>query len=207
LEISYLENENMSNKFLIYIVPFLLLMGGGIFFQSSLYGESLSDRLVPGLRVFYFEGKYRNVGQVPNMDIAVSEKGRPGSIIPIINHQFGDNDVFDSGRNREVGVQINGYVLFDQKGSYEFQALSNDGIEVFIDGNSVLIDQDVHSDRLSEIGRLSVQKVGWHSLTVKYFQRKGTAAIKLFWKTPGMDAFDVIPAMAYGHLPDESSAK
>lgn len=196
----------MSNKFLIHMVLFLSLLGGGIVLHTSLYSADISNRMVPGLRVFYFEGKYSAVQQVPDRDIAVSKKGKPGAIISMINHQFGQNEVFDSGRNREVGVQITGYLLLDQKGSYEFQALSNDGVEVFIDGNSVLIDQSVHSDRLSEIGRLSVQKAGWHSLKVKYFQRKGTAAIKLFWKTPGMDAFDVIPAMAYGHLPDESQA-
>ena len=181
-----------------------MLLGEGIVLQPALYRESISDRLLPGRRAFYFDGKYRTVGQVPKVDSTAGEKGRPSSIISMINHQFGESEVFDSGRNREVGVQITGFILLDQKGSYEFQALSNDGVEVFIDGNRILIDQDVHSDRLSEIGRLSVPRAGWHSLTVKYFQRKGTAALKLFWKTPGMDAFDVIPAVAYGHLPDES---
>ncbi len=197
----------MSNKFLIHIVLYLSLLGGGIASQISLYSESMSDRLVPGLRVFYFDGKYSTVRQVPDSNIAVSEEGRSGAIIATINHQFGQNEIFDSGRTREVGVQMIGYLLLDQKGSYEFQALSNDGVEVIIDGNSILIDPDVHADRLSDIGRLSVQETGWHSLMVKYFQRKGTAAIKLFWKTPGKDAFDVVPAMAYGHLPDDSKEK
>jgi hypothetical protein len=98
---------------------------------------------------------------------------------------------------------MKGYLLLDQKGRYEFQALSNDGVEMIIDGNSILIDPDVHSDRLSNVGILSVQEAGWHSLMVKYFQRKGSAALTLFWKTPGKDAFEVIPSKAYGHLPDD----
>ena len=197
----------MLRKFLIYIVLFLLLPGGFMVLQTPLYGENINDRLAPGLRVLYFDGKYRNVRQVPDGDTAIWKKGRPGAPILTINNQFAENEVFDSGRNREVGVQIMGYLLLDKRGSYEFQALSNDGVEVIIDGNSILIDSDVHSDRLSAIGTLSVQEAGWHPLTVKYFQRKGTAALKLFWKTPGDDAFEVIPASAYGHIPDNSGNK
>ena len=185
----------------------LLLQGGFMVLQPPLYGENINDRLVPGLRVLYFDGKYRHVQQVPGGDIAIAKIGRPGAIILTIDHQFGQNEIFDSGRNREVGVQIMGFLHLDTRGSYEFQALSNDGVEVFIDGGSILIDPDVHSDRMSATGTLSAQEAGWHPLTVKYFQRKGSAALKLFWKTPGKDAFEVIPASAYGHIPDNSENK
>ena len=192
----------MLNKYTIQIVTILSLLGGCTGSQTLVDGENIKDSLVPGLKVLYFNGKYRNVRQIPDGDTAILEKGRPGSPILLIDNQFGNNEVFDSGRSRGVGVQMKGYLLFDHKGPYEFQALSNDGVEVIIDGDTILIDADVHSDRLSNIGTLSVQKTGYHSLMVKYFQRKGTAALKLFWKTPGKDAFEVIPARAYGHLPD-----
>ncbi len=123
----------------------------------------------------------------------------------MIDHQFGANEVFDSGRNRGVGVQMKGYLLLEQEGLYQFQALSNDGIEVFIDGKSLLIDPDVHSDRLSKVEPLIVQETGWHALMVKYFQRKGSAALTLYWNPPGKDVFEVIPARAYAHLPDDSN--
>jgi hypothetical protein len=163
---------------------------------------NIKDRLAPGLQVLYFNGMFKNIRQIPVGDRLLFEKGRPGEPISIINHQFGVNEVFDSGRNRGVGVQMKGYLLLDQQGRYEFQALSNDGVEVIIDGNTILVDFDVHSDRLSEVGTLSVEERGWHSVMVKYFQRKGTAALTLYWKTPGKDEFEVIPAWAYGHLPD-----
>ena len=196
----------MPSKFLNYIVLLLLLQGGFMVLQSPLYGENINDRLVPGLKVLYFDGKYRHVRQVPDGD-TILKKGRPGTTILMINHQFAQNEVFDSGKNREVGVLIMGYLHLDKKGSYQFQALSNDGVEVIIDGKSILTDPDVHSDRLSTIGTLSVQGSSWHPLTVKYFQRKGTAALKLFWKTPGKNAFEVIPPSAYGHTPDNSENK
>lgn len=193
----------MLNKYTIKIVTILFLLGGCTGSQTLVDVENIQDSLEPGLKVLYFNGKYRNVRQIPDGDTAILEKGRPGAPILLIDNQFGNNEVFDSGRSRGVGVQMKGYILFDQKGSYEFQALSNDGVEVIIDGDTILIDPDVHSDRLSSIGTLSVQKTGWQVLMVKYFQRKGTAALKLFWKTPGKDEFEVIPTRAYGHLPDD----
>jgi hypothetical protein len=191
----------------MHIAMLLVLLGGCTGSQPFLDDANIQDRLVPGLRVLFFNGMYRNVRQIPDGDRAILEKGRPGAPILMIDNQFGENEVYDSGRSRGVGVQMKGYLLLNQKGRYEFQALSNDGVEIIIDGDSILIDPDVHSDRLSKVGTLFVQETGWHSLMVKYFQRKGSAALRLFWKTPGKDAFEVIPSRAYGHLPDDPKDK
>ncbi len=195
----------MLHKSIIHIVMFLMMLTGCTGSQTLMDGKDLENRLEPGLRVLYFNGMFRNVQQIPDGDRAMLEKGRPGAPISVIDHQFGENEVYDSGRNRGVGIQMKGYLLLEQKGLYQFQALSNDGIEVFIDGRSILIDPDVHSDRLSNVETLAVQETGWHALMVKYFQRKGSAALTLYWKPPGKDGFEVIPARAYAHLPDDSN--
>lgn len=194
----------MQTKLFNYLVVFFLFLGGCAGSQTLTENQNIKERLAPGLQVLYFNGMFKNVRQIPDGDRLLFEKGRSGEPISIINHQFGVNEVFDSGRNRGVGVQMKGYILLDQQGQYEFQALSNDGVEVIIDGNTILIDFDVHSDRLSEVGTLSVEESGWHPLMVKYFQRKGTAALTLYWKTPGKDEFEVIPEWAYGHLPEDN---
>jgi hypothetical protein len=201
-----MEGHDVLNKSIIHIAMLLMLLAGCTGSQTSPpVGKDLENRLEPGLRVLYFNGMFRNVRQIPDGDRAILEKGRPGAPILMIDNQFGGNEVFDSGRNRGVGVQMKGYLFFDQIGLYQFQALSNDGVEVFIDGQSVLIDPTVHSDRLSDVETLTVRETGWHALMVKYFQRKGSAALTLYWKTPGKDAFEVIPAKAYAHLPDHSA--
>ncbi len=199
-----MEVINLLNKNIINVLILILFLAGCTGSQKILDDERVENSLVPGLRVLYFYGMYRNIRQVPDGDRAILEKGIPGAPILIIDNQFGESEVFESGRNKGVGVQLKGYLHLEKKGFYQFQALSNDGVEVIIDGSSVLIDADVHSDRLSKIETLSVPEPGWHQLMVKYFQRKGTATIKLFWKIPGNDAFEVIPASAYGHLLDDS---
>jgi hypothetical protein len=166
-----------------------------------------ADRLAPGLGVLYFDGMFRHVGKVPHGDRALLEKGRPGAPILIVDHQFGQNEVFDSGRQRGVGVQMKGYILLEKTGRYEFQALSNDGIEIIINGISILKDPGVHSDRLSDIGVYTAQEAGWHPIMAKYFQRKGTAALRFYWKPPGTDGFAVIPARAYSHLQEDGTGR
>jgi len=194
----------MLNKQIVYLVTILTLLAGCATSQSDHTAMGVNESMAPGLKVLYFNGMFRNVNQVPDGDWALLEKGRPGPPILIIDNQFGQDEVFDSGRNRAIGVQMKGFLLFKQKGRYELQALSNDGVKVFIDSKNILKDSQIHSDRLSDRGVVSVEKAGWHPIMVKYFQRKGTAALKLYWKTPGNDNFEVIPAMAYGHLPEKN---
>ena len=52
-----------------------------------------------------------------------------------------------------------------------------------------------------------MQETGWHALMVKYFQRKGSAALTLYWKNPGNDGFEDISARVYVHLPDEPAIR
>ncbi len=156
--------------------------------------------LSPGLDVIYYQKFYkrhlRHLPQGPSQKYP-SFKGKP---ITEINHQFGKDNVFDSGESRGIGLRMTGYLHLGQAGVYEFQALSNDGLIVKMDGQVVLSDPAQHPDRLSNIGRVSVNHPGWYPVIVEYFQRKGTAALKLFWKTPGTDEFSPVFSKAYGHM-------
>ena len=50
----------------------------------------------------------------------------------------------------------------------------------------------------------SIEEAGWYPMLIKYFQKKGTAALSLYWKPPGAAEFSVIPAEAYAHLPEQN---
>jgi hypothetical protein len=62
-------------------------------------------------------------------------------------------------------------------------------------------DPGVHTDHFSNEVVLDIEKPGWYPLTIKYFQRVGTAAIAMYWNLPGKTDFSVIPAEAYSHAP------
>lgn len=159
------------------------------------------ERLQPGLNVvYYLEFFERNLNALAVADSTQYKtlKGRP---VLELNHQFGTGEVFDSGTSRGVALRLSGYLYLKETGIYQMQALSNDGVGVVVSGQTVISDPEQHADRLSNIGHLTVEAPGYYPIHIEYFQRKGTAALKLFWKTPGGTDFVPVPKNAYAHLP------
>ena len=172
------------------ITALLILAGLCLMNACPLKAESKAS----GLTVEYWTETFiRNINKFP------FGSGRRGASISHIDHQFGNGPIFDSGANRGVCVHLAGFINLDKAGRYEFQALSNDGVKIEIDGRVLIVDPDVHSDRLSSTAGLDVTSPGWKRLDIKYFQRKGTAALKFYWKTPGSSSMTIVPAAAYGH--------
>ena len=158
-----------------------------------------TSALEPGLAVLYFDKIFvRHLDMLPKGENA-QERGRPGAPIPYLNHQFGRSQIFDSGTNRGLGMEISGYIRLDRPGTYGFQANSNDGFRLYIDGHLLIDDPNWHSDRLSPEAQLPVTEPGWYSLRARYFQRKGTATIQLYWRPPGENAFSIVPAKVLAH--------
>lgn len=156
----------------------------------------------PGLQVVYTKTR-KKVRHVDSMrpDRSMLRLGQKGKPLAKLDHAFGDGKVFDSDRSWFVGMLITGLIKLDQPGVYEFQALANDGIKIYVAGHLVSDDGEWHAkgDRLSPPGAVKVVKPGWYDFKVKYFQRKGTATLRMYWKKPGQEDFSVIPAEAYAH--------
>lgn len=165
----------------------------------------MADTVQPGLVPRYFAKFFaRNVEELP-ADTNTRFKSRLGEPIPQLNHQFGKGEVFDSGVNRGVGIRMRGVLHFPSPGTYTFQALSNDGIKMLLGDTVVVSDPVQHSDQLSGETSIEIPAAGWYPVRLDYFQRKGTAALKLFWKTPENTTMTVVPANAYGHLPESKT--
>jgi hypothetical protein len=164
-------------------------------------GKELSDdsALKPGLLPIYIYKLFKTVEEMPKLDINTT-KEKVGEPILFLDHTFGKTDpVFDSGVTQGIGIQMNGFLRFSEPGKYTLKTRSNDGISVWIRDKRIIWHSNVHTDRFSEEVVLDIQKPGWYPLTIKYFNRAGTAAIGMYWKQPGKDNFSVIPAEAYSH--------
>ncbi len=186
-------------KFSLLLLLMSLALGGCVGQQVVFQALPLGSDMRPGLPVFYRYAFYRNINQMAS-DAKMMAEGEPGKIVALLDHKF-EGNIYDSREPKGVGVFFPGYLKMDRPGIYRFKAMANDGIQVHVDGERVVYDPGVHSDRFSEIGTVAIASPGWYSLTVKYFQRKGTARLTLYWQTPGASNFVVIPAEAYGHLP------
>jgi hypothetical protein len=158
-----------------------------------------SPDLKPGLAVLYFKHRFvRDLDRLPRGEKALA-KGWPGAPIPYLNHQFGRAFIFDSGTNRGIAMEMSGYIRLESPGTYRFQANSNDGFRLYVDGQRIIDDPGWHSDRLSPIARLTIAEPGWYSLRLRYFQRKGTATLQLYWSPPGNDTLTIVPAEVLAH--------
>ena len=158
--------------------------------------------LRPGLTSWYYlEFFERDLQNLPGNERS-NYPSFPGKPILELNHQFDEQNIFDSGTNRGVGLRMKGYINFAETGRYEIRALSNDGFILYLSDKLAISDPEQHSDRLSNIAGVSINHPGWYKVVAEYFQRKGTAALKLMWKTPGGSDFEPLPPSVYGHLPE-----
>ncbi|MBL0713293.1 MAG: hypothetical protein JJV98_06290 [Desulfosarcina sp.] len=178
------------------------LRGGG-FAQAAAPALALTaDNLQPGLAVLYFPKTFvRHVDALPRGEDARA-KGTPGPAVSNLNRRFGRGQVFNSGTNRGIGIEMSGYIRLAQPGRYQFQVNSNDGFRLFIDGREILKDPVWHSsgDRLTPAADLEVAAPAWYSLRIRYFQRKGTATFQFYWRPPGSTEFQPVPGQVLAHL-------
>lgn len=158
----------------------------------------IDKTMEPGLRIYYKYAFYRHLNQMASDEDMVLE-GIEGQPVALLNHQFNKGEVYDSQKNKGVGVFLSGYLKMAVPGKYRFRAMSNDGIRVAVNQEIVVFDPEYHSDRLSDVGEIQIDNPRWYPITIKYFQRKGTARLELYWQPPGAQAFEIIPSSVYGH--------
>ena len=200
-------NRKRLTSFTLHFTILLFLCGwiGCTLDQSKPSTPLCSDATVaglePGLAVRYFRGYFRHVMEMPH-GIAAQGSGWQGSPILMLNHRFGKGEVFDSGSSRGIGMEMTGFIHFPSPGRYIFKAKSNDGIRITINDEVIVSDEEFHADRYSQPGTVDVKKPCWYPMLISYFQRKGTAMLELYWKTPGANAFSIVPAGAYAHKQD-----
>lgn len=151
-------------------------------------------QVAPGLAVSYFFQMFQDVGEVAGR--SGGEAGQPLAQINDAPQQGGP--VLTSGKPMGVGAQIRGLIHFDKTGTYTLQVTSNDGVRLTLAGEKIFEDPGVHSDHTSPPLEIAIDEAGWYDLAIDYFQKKGTATLKLMWTPPG-GSEEPVPAAAFAH--------
>ena len=205
-------NKGSFAEYLVFAITFSIAVIGCSFsgLNDSAFAttdqkiRSINDTgLKSGLAVLYFHKfKARHLEKLPSGKQAIFD-GKPGKPIPYLNHAFGKKNVFDSGTRKLIGMQMSGFLKLSTTGTYGFKAFANDGIRIWINNELVADDPEWHAkgDRYSEPLSIDISKAGWHPMLLRYFQRKGTATLRMYWKRPGEKDYSIIPAEAYAHDP------
>jgi len=90
------------------------------------------------------------------------------------------------------GFVFKGVIKVEQTGLYEFILTTNDGSDLFINGE-LACDNDQHQGQATNTGKIYLQK-GCHPFVIRYFEGYGGESFKIHWLKPGMAASEPVPA-------------
>lgn len=81
-------------------------------------------------------------------------------------------------------VRWEGFVRAPTSESYTFTTTSDDGVDVWLDGKSIIHDPNNHSPKDNRSAPIVLEAGSRHRITVQYFQNQGGAVMKFAWSTP-----------------------
>jgi hypothetical protein len=119
--------------------------------------------------------------------------------LPNLDYAWGAGNVLGTTSSDLVGARIDGLILLDERGTYRLMVTSNDGVRLTVGGVALFEDPDIHSDRDSPPIPIEVTTPGWYPIDILYFEKKGTATLKLAWSPPDRAAFVPVPPAAFKH--------
>ena len=89
-----------------------------------------------------------------------------------------------------------GSIRCGQTGDYGFSVLSDDAVELLIDGRVVVADRESHAPRTTR-GVASLT-AGDHRFEVRFLEGTGAQACAVSWAPPG-EPEAIVPASAFSH--------
>lgn len=158
-----------------------------------------ASSLKEGLAVQTYPSRFDHVDQLAAFIKA--NPGRPGAPLPNLDHEWQAGNVLGTTNDDMVGARITGLIAFDKPGTYQLQVTSNDGVRVTLGGELLFEDPVPHPDSTSEPLPVTIATPGLYALDILYYEKKGTATLKLAWRPPGAGEFVPVPASAFKHLP------
>lgn len=153
--------------------------------------------LKDGLAVRYYFNRFTHIAELE--DWMRTDDGMAGKPLPMLDYDMGIGNVLTSTASDLVGARITGFIELAQTGTYTFRITSNDGVRLSIGGVAMYEDPEIHPDTASPPLVMQVSEAGWYPLEILYYEKKGTAALKLAWQPPGSTGFEAVPASALKH--------
>jgi len=132
-----------------------------------------------GLRYEYYPGAFT---VLPEFDTLTP--GKQGRV-----YEVGLSEIETS--QEDYALRFIGRIEILEEGEYTFYTVSNDGSQLFVDGQLVVDNDGAHTS-LEKSGKVSLT-AGLHSLAVTYFQSGGGAELRALYEGPGV-AKQAIPA-------------
>lgn len=85
-----------------------------------------------------------------------------------------------------------GQVQAVESGTYTFRTYSDEGVRVWVNGQLIINNWTDHTATYNT-GTITLVAGQKYDIRVEYYDRTGTAVMKLQWKRPGQTGYEVIP--------------
>lgn len=110
--------------------------------------------------------------------IDFSWSGSPGGSVPSNN----------------FSARWTGTVLAPSSGSYQFQTVSDDGVRVWVNGTQLINNWSDHSSTTNTSANVTLTAGQRYTVRVEYYEKTGSAVMRLRWRLPGTTSYVAIPA-------------
>lgn len=154
-------------------------------------GEELNQRAAPSpqrepglaMRVYYVG---ENLSQIPIL--LPGQTPNVSTVVPSVDLR--GPDAF-GGMANQFYVELTGFLRVDTAGAVQFRLTSDDGSRLLI-GDKVVVDNDgLHSETPMEGATLL--EAGEHPIRIEYFENGGDEVLRLEWKRPGEEEWQLVP--------------
>ncbi|WP_440989389.1 PA14 domain-containing protein [Haloarchaeobius baliensis] len=145
-----------------------------------------------GLTYEYYEAS----GQYSSMPNFASETPKRTGSTPTFDISLRD-------RGTEYAFRFVGYVDVPEDGQYTFYTTSDDGSELYIDGNRIVDNRGLHGAQ-ERSGTVTLS-AGLHPITVTHFEHTGNEVLDVSWEGPSFGK-QAVPASALYTQPSTEAA-
>jgi hypothetical protein len=102
---------------------------------------------------------------------------------PVKSGTISNFDLSLRNRDNDFAVRYIGYVRVDLAGDYTFYSSSDDGTQLFLDGQLLVNDDGIHGT-IEQSGTKTLA-AGYHQIELNYFQGPGGFYLDVQWSGPG----------------------
>jgi hypothetical protein len=118
-------------------------------------------------------------------------------IVPNINFQWGGGSVLNSGKYDRVLVRFTGNIFFPTTQDVRFYAPADDGVQLVIDGTTVISDWYDKGGGGSQSNLIHFEAGSTHTITLYFYENGGWSNVWLYYAT-STTGYQIVPAEYLG---------
>jgi len=141
------------------------------------------DKLSNGILNKYFEGDWNKLPDFSEIKPVKETTAKNFELIP-------------QGKTEYYGNEFTGYISIPKDEVYTFYTESDDGSQLFVDGELVVDNDGLHGTKLKE-GVIALVK-GYHAIRVTFFNKRDEGELKVYYKSTGIKK-QLIPGSVLFH--------